>query len=364
MKWDVVIAGGGPAGAVAASVLARAGRQVLLVDNVSPDNKLKVGESLPGATRPLLQDLGLLSFVEAGNHLPSYGNGSAWGTDELISTDFIRDPNGCGWHLDRPQFDADLRHHAQQCGAEFTADRVRSIRAIPEGWQIYLMHQETTARWLIDATGRRAALAQSLGIQRQRDDSLVALWARAITPNTDLDTRALIESTPQGWWYTARLPNHCRMVVFHTDRTDAIAMLQRPKKWFERLSQTVHLKRVLAGAMFPEKPLGTEACGSCLTQFAGQRWIAVGDAALSFDPLSSQGILNALYTGMRAGQAVDLALSGNWEGISAYVSQLEQVRQAYLHHHRIYYQMEQRWPDSPFWADRQPSHSKPQGFVL
>ncbi len=270
MKWDVVIAGGGPAGAVAASMLARAGRRVLLVEDVSP-NKPKVGESLPGSARPLLQDLGLLPLVEEGNHLPSYGNGSAWGTDELISTDFIRDPNGCGWHLDRPQFDADLRYYAQQGGAEFTADRVRSIQAIPEGWQIHLMHREITARWLIDATGRRAALAQRLGAQRQRDDSLVALWTRVITSNTDLDTRALIESTPHGWWYTARLPKHLRIVVLHTDRDDAIVMLQQPEKWFEQLSQTLHVKHVLAGVVFQEKISGTEACGSCLTQFAGQR---------------------------------------------------------------------------------------------
>lgn len=348
--WDVVIAGSGPAGAVAASVLSRVGRRVLLVDDVSL-SKPKVGESLPGAARPLLRDLGVLSLVE-GNHLLSYGNVSAWGTENLITTDFIRDPNGLGWHLDRTQFDADLRHHAQQVGAEFKTDRVCSIQAIQERWQIRLSDSETTARWLIDATGRRSALAQSLGIQRQRDDSLVALWAQTVAPDTDLDTRTLIESTPDGWWYTARLPDHRRIVVFHVDRDDAIAILHQPDLWVERLSHTVHVKHVLAGAVLQDKPCGTEACGSRLVQFAGSGWIAVGDAALSFDPLASQGILNALYTGMRAGQAVNLALSGNWDLITAYTSQLEKIRKAYLQHHRAYYQMEQRWPDSPFWARR------------
>lgn len=46
--WDVLIAGAGPAGAVAARVLARAGRRVLLIDDSRPDLP-KVGESLPGA---------------------------------------------------------------------------------------------------------------------------------------------------------------------------------------------------------------------------------------------------------------------------------------------------------------------------
>jgi flavin-dependent dehydrogenase len=306
--WDVVITGAGPAGAVAAGVLSRAGRQVLLVDDVT-FGKPKVGESLPGAARPLLRDLGVLSLVEEGNHLSSHGNLSAWGTDGLIATDFIRDPNGMAWHLDRNQFDADLRQHAQQSGTVFMFERVRSITPISGGWQVHLTNGETTTRWLVDATGRRAALAQSLGIQRQRDDSLVALWTWAISPNTDQDTRALVESKSYGWWYTALLPDHHRIVVLHVDRDDAIAILQQSKLWLERLSQTMYIKHVLSEAVFQEKLSVTEACGSRLVQFAGPGWIAVGDAALSFDPLSSQGILNALYSGMKAGQAVDLALS-------------------------------------------------------
>jgi flavin-dependent dehydrogenase len=350
--WDVIVAGAGPAGAVAASVLSRAGWRVLLVDDVLPD-KRKVGESLPGAARPLLQDLGLLSLVVEGPHLPSYGNLSAWGTDELMMTDFIRDPNGPGWHLDRAQFDSDLRQQAQRSGAVFQAERVRAVKAIQEGWCVHLSNGECTARWLIDATGRRAALAHSLGIRRQRDDSLVALWTWAITSDQDLDTRALVESTTNGWWYTARLPDQYRIVVLHVDREDAIAILNQPETWFERLSQTIHVKHTLAGAIFQEKPTGTEACGGRLEHFAGPGWIAVGDAALSFDPLSSQGILNALYTGMRAGQALCRALNGDGDSITAYTSQLENIRQAYLQHHRTYYQMEQRWSNFPFWAGRQ-----------
>ena len=74
--WDVVVAGAGPAGAVAARVLARAGRRTLLVDDVEPGGR-KVGESLPGAARPLLLDLDLLALVEGGPLLSSYGKVSA-----------------------------------------------------------------------------------------------------------------------------------------------------------------------------------------------------------------------------------------------------------------------------------------------
>jgi hypothetical protein len=46
-------------------------------------------------------------------------------------------------------------------------------------------------------------------------------------------------------------------------------------------------------------------------------------------------------------------MTGNGNAITAYTSRLEEIRKACLHHHRTYYQMEQRWPDSPFWAERQ-----------
>lgn len=352
MKWDVVIAGAGPAGAVAAGVLSCAGRRVLLVDDVS-SNKCKVGESLPSAARPLLRDLGLLPLVEEGPHLPSYGNISAWGSSELIATDFIRDPNGMSWHLDRARFDMDLRQAALSNGALLLPTRLKSVTAIQNGWQIQLSHGETNADWIVDATGRPATLARNLGICRKRDDTLVALCAWAEVSNSDLDTRALVESTPEGWWYTALLPHRIRVVVLHVDREYAVSIIQKQNIWLDLLSQTVHVSHVLAGAVFKEKPFGTEACGGCLDYFSGQGWLAIGDAALSFDPLSSQGILNALYTGMRAGQAIHAALNGDNDQVASYTTQLENIRQAYLLHHQTFYQMESRWPNHSFWAIRQ-----------
>ena len=352
MAWDVAVAGAGPAGAVAAYTLARHGRRVLLVDEVKPDIR-KVGESLPGAARPLLRDLGLLPLVEDGSHLRCYGNVSAWGSSELTATDFINDPHGAGWHLDRVRFDAALRAAAQSASAVLQSGRVEAATISDDGWQIALTGEQTSARWLIDATGRRALVARTQNVSRQRDDSLVALCAWAVTPATDTDTRTLVESAPDGWWYTARLPDNTRVVVFHVDADDAAAILHTTGAWQAHLARTTHISRALAGASFINEPRGTEACGARLDQYVGKRWLATGDAALSFDPLSSQGILNALYTGMKAGQAVDAALSGDLDPLNAYATQLESIRTAYLNRHRLIYQTERRWCDHPFWARRQ-----------
>src|SRR5207253_1246434 len=113
---EVLIAGGGPGGAVAALVLARRGRRVLLADGA--EEEFRIGESIPPTVNPLLRDIRVLDRFLADAHLPCYGNVSVWGSDEPTVTDFIFDVNGHGWHLDRTRFDKMLRDVACETGAE------------------------------------------------------------------------------------------------------------------------------------------------------------------------------------------------------------------------------------------------------
>jgi len=358
--WDAAIVGSGPAGSVAAMVLARAGRRVVLLDDlasVRAAGARKVGESLPGAARPLLRDLGLEDVVAQAGHLPLHGTLSAWGSSRLDTRDALSCPNGAGWHLDRLRFDADIRATAIDAGAVHHEARVATVESAPQGWRVHSRHpddgaSEHHARWVIDGTGRRAAIARAAGISRARDDRLVALCAWTSQSPTD-DTRTLIEAVPDGWWYTAGLPDGGRVVVLHVDAADAKQVLHTPGDWRARLDATVHVRRVVGDAALVAGPRATEACGGCLDAFAWDGGLAVGDAALSFDPLSSQGMLNALYTGLRGAQAVDAALGGDLRAVRAYNQQLHGVRAAYLRHHRVFYAAERRWADAPFWHDRQ-----------
>jgi len=363
--FEVAVIGGGPAGAAAAAVLARAQRRVLVIEQ-SRNVSFKVGESLPPAALPLLDELGVRDrFVEDG-HLISYGTESAWGSDELQGTDFIRDPNGHGWHLDRPRFDATLREGALASGARMLDEtRVSDAHRGTDGrWRLEFdagsHSQPVYAEWLIDCTGRRSWLTRREGVKRETYDRLIAFvagFARAESGRSepDRDSLTLIESVIDGWWYTSLVPNETRVVVFFTDAdTPAARKAQRLPGFSSLLSETIHIRKRLDDFCYviESDPMTTSANTARLERIHGDRWLASGDACVSFDPLSSQGILTALYSGLKAGRALDSHLNGDPKALSGYTDDIDAVFDAYLKNRSLFYGYEQRWPRSPFWKSR------------
>ena len=124
----------------------------------------------------------------------------------------------------------------------------------------------------------------------------------------------------------------------------------------EKASSSPTLMTEIADACFPgsEPPHVTAAQSATLTPPTGDSWLAAGDAALSFDPLSSQGLFHALYTGLASAEAADRALSGDGSALSVYAASLAEIDAAYRRNLTACYGLERRWPDQEFWRRRAP----------
>jgi flavin-dependent dehydrogenase len=89
-----------------------------------------------------------------------------------------------------------------------------------------------------------------------------------------------------------------------------------------------------------------------LERFHGEGWLAAGDAAIALDPLSSQGILSALYSGLKAAKAVIGVLAGDRDALLQYDVSILKLYTQFLRDRRLYYGVERRWPERLFWKTR------------
>lgn len=358
-RFDALVVGAGPAGCSAALNLAPT-RRVVLVDR-QPDTPARIGESLPPVAGRLLADMGLLDAFRAQGHAPCHGVRSVWGGAEPLERDGLRDPDGHGWHLDRARFDAWLRRVAVARGATLVVPAsLAGVERDGDGWRVTLGRPEGArvlrARVLIDASGRTASLAHRLGARRRVLDRLVCAWVHGRATGAPAQAGlGSIEAVADGWWYSAPLPGGRRMLAFHTDADLPAARGVRSVDGLMAAARTsVETAALLEACGFVADGLAgfTAAHSTALHPAAGPGWFAAGDAVLGFDPLSSQGILNALHTGLAAAEAADRCLSGE-ERADGYRQAIGEIEAAYHKHLGAWYALETRWPDRPFWNRRQ-----------
>jgi flavin-dependent dehydrogenase len=353
---DVVIVGAGPAGSTAALNVAPF-RRVLLIDS-RDEPAPRLGESLPGAAKRLLTDMGLWKDFADDNHSAWHVLRSAWGGPVPLERHTLADPDGHGWHLDRAALEKRLRAAAVTRGARLLAPaRLTGLARCNGGWRTSFDFEGRTVtvmcRLLIDASGRASRALARIGVRRVIVDRLVcaSIWARDVRLPQGVSH---IEAESDGWWYAAPLPGGGAVLAFHTDADLPAA---RAGRTIQSLMQRAHTLTMFAD-LVTDSGWNSGVHGFCaahgawLEVAAGDAWLAAGDAALAFDPLSAQGVFNALYFGLASAQSADRYLAGETTALTEYGVEVSRVRDAYLNHLAAWYDMEKRWASHAFWARR------------
>lgn len=358
--FDLLVAGGGPAGCATAIAGAELGLRVCLLHD-GRRTPARRGESLPPSVRPLLERLGVFDEFLAGAPLPCYTNRSRWGAGGAAAEyDFLNEPYGSGWQIDRAAFDAMLRRAAEQAGVSLYHDAALTSAERQQGgwWQVAA--SGTDASWtvrgrvLVDASGRSRIIARAQGARfRSVDRLMAAVWRLSARHTTDAST--LVEAVPDGWWYSALVPDAGQIAIFFTDpdllRLRDVRSVQGARALLAGAPATARRLRD-AGARISQPPLVVSAASGRLDRAGGDGWLAAGDGAATFDPISSHGVGAGLDAGIAAAAAARGMLGGAPAAVDAFDRRARQGFARYLRLWHSVYRQEDRWPDAPFWRRR------------
>lgn len=361
-RYDAAVVGAGPAGSASARRLAQSGCRVLLLERSHFDAP-RVGESLAPGVQPLLAELGVWrDFLDLAP-LPSYGTRSVWGAQDPQQHSHLATAYLNGWHVDRVRFDSMLATSAVQAGAELQtgARLLECARLVDGGYSLRWKcdpeggEEVAGADFVIDATGRGSTLARRFNARHAVFDRLIGVASLFDDPHAASHCYTLVETTPLGWWYSAPI-GKARSVAMLMSDGDVVraGRFHHPQNWRAALQAA----RVTQDRMSSGEPCDVPQIYSAISQrlirhdSPRERWLAVGDAALSVDPISGSGVIRALRTAQAATAAVVAALQSDPEAIDNYEADRDRECTSYLFERRAYYELETRWASETFWGRR------------
>jgi flavin-dependent dehydrogenase len=356
----VLILGGGPAGLATGLRIVRSGSSAVVVER-GRYNDIRVGEHLPPAGVALVRYAGFAGLRDDA-HFRCAGVNAWWGGDVPNYMDYLFHPVGYGLNLSRPHFDSCLAEQCRSAGVQLlTGAWLTHIVRTARGWRAEVHCGDHTREYgpglIVDATGRSAAFARLQGSSIEALDSQVGLITfRASNPAVDSNSRrVVIESCEHGWWYFTPLRDGRSVCMFMTD-ADLLAATSGSAlmNWEAQLQQTRHMRSCVEEYPLLTRFIVRVARSQRLDRMSGRGWVAVGDAAIAFDPLSSHGIAKGVEHGVQAADAVLAYLDGDDAALERLSDRFAMEFTGYEQKRLGYYSIERRWPDAPFWRRRQP----------
>lgn len=318
-EFDVIVIGGGPAGATTAGLLAQRGRRVLVLDR-ERFPRYHVGESLiPAFMRPM-QEMGITERMDARGFERKYGGTLVWGNNQ-VPWNFSFVEGGAyeyAFHTRRADLDALILDRARELGAFVIEDatvkehievdgRVTGVRFSLRG--LDGLH-EVRASLVVDASGQARVLSRKLTEVEWHDDLRnVAVWTyfdNCERLPDDEYTNILIEGLDGGWFWAIPIDKGTISVGYVTRSATAGENGQSLEELFHAERQrTTKLKTMLAGARQSAGFRTARDWSYHSKQFYGDGWVLVGDAAAFVDPLFSTGVALATLAGSTLARIVD-----------------------------------------------------------
>lgn len=298
---DVLVIGGGPAGASIARLLALRGWHVVVVSRAI-DGQRGLAETLPPSTRKVLAAVGLLEAVEQASAFRSIGNAVWWGSDDGRLEDFAGHDDRPGLQVWRPELDRLLQVEAVRAGVEWITGNVIGVELETSPVRVRVTRPDGStldrhASFVVDATGRTGVVARSARrtAGAPRTHAWIGLWTCPSKTTLAADVRTLVETTDEGWiWSVPAAPGtRCVAVMVDPDRTRFAADGRLERRYLGELSRSRHVRALLDDAHL-QWVWGCDASLYETLTVGSRRHLVVGDAASFIDPLSSFGVKKAL----------------------------------------------------------------------
>jgi len=320
---EVVVIGGGPAGATAATLLAQAGHAVRIYER-EKFPRFHIGESFMPDTYWVLRRLGMLDRMKASAFVPKYSVQfvSDTGKESQPFYFFENNPHECTqtWQVVRSEFDhmmlenardhgVDVREEARVLDVLFEGDRQIGVRVRDASG-----NEETVQpKVIVDASGQSSLISHRLKL-RVPDDRLkkASVWtyfrgARREPDKLDEGATLVLQTKEKkGWfWY---IPQHNDIVsvgvvadldYLHDGRGRTAEQI-----FLDEVENCPAVKKRIEGAERVTGYFTTKDFSYRSTRLAGDGWVLVGDAFGFLDPIYSSGLQLAFASGMMAADCI------------------------------------------------------------
>jgi len=324
-EFDVIVAGGGPAGSTLATLLARQGHSVLVLEGRGFP-RYHIGESLIPATYGPLDRLGLLPSLRESEFPAKYSVRfvSPDGHESLPFYFFetIEGERAATWQVNRAHFDKLCLDNARRAGARVrTRATVRKVlfdgaRATGVEVRFQGRTSQLSARIVVDATGRATIIGSQLHLRQEPVPGLrkASLWSyyrggeRGIGVDAGETTVFRLENG--GWIWYIPLAHDLVSVGLVGSPDDLFPEGKTHEEVFaEALAENPGVTRRLANATREgRRVFGLRMLAYRVETWAGDGWCTIGDAGGFLDPIYSSGLFLALTSGELAAESVHKAL--------------------------------------------------------